>query len=66
MSEVVKIAVECTYVQGEMKERKGEECGSKGTERCPLTGETVDQLPLETSGTLFTRIRKPALCYVTL
>jgi hypothetical protein len=32
MLEVVKIAVECTYVHGEMKERKREEWGSKGTD----------------------------------
>jgi hypothetical protein len=37
MSEVVKIVVECTYEQGEMKKSKGEEWSSKGTDRCPLT-----------------------------
>jgi hypothetical protein len=37
MSEVVKIAVECTYVQGEINESKGEEWSSKGMDRCPLT-----------------------------
>jgi hypothetical protein len=37
MSEVVKIAVECTYIQGERNERKGEEWSSKGMDGCPLT-----------------------------
>jgi hypothetical protein len=41
MLEVVKIAVECTYVQGEMKEIKGEEWDSKGMDGCPRTTVTI-------------------------
>jgi hypothetical protein len=41
MSGVVKIARDCTYVQREMKKRKGEEWGSRRTDRCPLTGSLI-------------------------
>jgi hypothetical protein len=35
---VVEIAGDYIYVQGEMKERKGEEWSSKGMDECLLTG----------------------------
>jgi hypothetical protein len=37
ISEVVRIAREHTYVQGEIKDRSGVEWSSKGTDGCPLT-----------------------------
>jgi hypothetical protein len=38
--EVVEAAGDCTYVQGEIKERKGVEWSSKEMDRCPLTKMT--------------------------
>jgi hypothetical protein len=46
VSEVVKIARECTYVQG-IKKRREEEWSSKGMDRCPLTNKGICPLSQE-------------------